>query len=443
MIVSRRLLVLALLALAVPASSSSTHVRRAMRGRAEPPPPTEASLFYNPTPALPVASVTPEFEPVSALVVALPAQVLGNRAKEEFFVDLIEAAARYVRVFALVNRDEHAAVPAIRALVRARTRDAEAVLARVTFVRGVVDTEWIRDYGPLFAAGQDGEPVLLDGMYRDVRSEAETARTFARLGLTKTYEPPARGGPAYLSDYGHFWRMNDDAAPLYFNEMLYLARRRFAPLVRPPLELWGGDLAFVGERRLLTSTRTLEANGGDEPRFRRLLKEYFNVDDAVYLRPLPNGIWHIDMFVKPASPRVMLLGDFAAASRAPGDAADLRDEAAAVIAWNKALLEARLPGVRIVSVPMPPILKPATTAVYRSFLNSVVLNAGSGRSAVLIPRFTGLEHMEPAVTRAYREAFPGADLHFINADAMVEEYAGPHCVTVTIPVFDAGTANAR
>jgi agmatine/peptidylarginine deiminase len=207
-------------------------------------------------------------------------------------------------------------------------------------------------------------------------------------------------------------------------------------------------------------------NGGDERRFRRLAKDYFNVDDVFYLRPLPNSIWHIDMFFKLARPGVVLLGEFGRGQATQSEYLDaLQHEAAEVLAWNRRLIEARFPGVDVVPVPMPPIIyadhagaggagqtglpqldaavesngasvTPLATVVYRSFLNSLVLNGAGGRSAVVVPSFSGLEGMTSGVEAAYRRAFPGADIYFLNADALVEEFGGIHCVTVTIPSFD-------
>jgi agmatine/peptidylarginine deiminase len=441
--------------------------------------PTEAQLFYEPTPPVPVARVLPETAPTAALVVALPeAQVLGNARKEAFFARLIATAARYVQVVVLVNRDESLSGVAIRELIARHAREADSVLAQVTFLPGAIDSEWIRDYGPLFAIGADGELVLLDNMYRDVRAEAHTERTLSGLGLVQEAEGPApdrdvgggegAGGP-YLSDYGHFWRRNDDAAALHINEILYSWRRRFAPLVRPPLQLSGGDLAFTGGGQLFASTRALEVNGGDERRLSRLAREYFNADSVTYLRPLPNGMWHIDMFFRIARPSVVMLGEFADAGQAGSAHLRLvRRKAMETLEWNRALIEERLPGVEVIRVPMPPIVAPArrragggktglpaldaaleasrgtvrplATVLYRSFLNSVYVDGGSGRSAVLVPRFAGLRDMEPEVEAAYRRAYPGADVHFIEADVLAEEFAGIHCLTLTIPAMDGSPA---
>lgn len=465
---------LALLAV-LPADDASIRSAKSERV-AEISAPTEMSLFYQPTLPVPIARVVAESSPVTALVVAMPdAQVLGNAAKEEFFRRLITIAASYVRVVVLVDEDDQSAVIRIRKLLGGDVPKAAVLLERVTFVRARVDTEWIRDYGPLFGETDNGEPVILDNMYRDLRREADTRRRFAALGLVRTDDPelsPASTAantaselPVYLSDYGHFWRRKDDAAPMYINEFLYRERGKWPNLVRPPLLLSGGDVTFTHDGRMITSTAALEANGGSEARFRELAQAYFNADDVTYLRPLPNTISHVDMFFKVVGPGVMLLGEYAGSDTwADTYLGLLERETHAVLEWNRTLIAERFPNMRIIRVPMPPLalpvrvrssesaptglarldaalaagdvrIRPRQTVVVRSFLNSIVLNGIEGRSAVLVPTFTGLENIEGAVHRAYSRAMPHAQIHFVSADAVADEFGGIHCVTIAVPAW--------
>lgn len=470
---SGRFLAGAAVALAVLAVDAGP-VRWAKRSRAAKGPVTsEDALFYAATAPVPLLRMVPESSPASALVVALPdGQVIGNPRKEAFFIRLIEAATDYVPVTILVSRDQPYAIVQVRELVRLRARHPDRVLGRIAFVRALIDSEWVRDYGPLFGLSHDSagasELVLLDNMYRDVRSEAATERMLDGLGFVKRAEGPSAGsggggeGP-YLSDYGTFWRRNDDAAPLYFNEIVDAERHQYGVLVRTPLQLSGGDLAFSEDGQLFTSTRALEANGGDVRRFSRLARDYFGAWRVNFLRPLPQSIWHLDMFVKFAGPGVVLLAELTDTARRDSDYLRLLShEAAEALEWNRARLAERLPGVEVIRVPMPPIVlagiggltesgrtglaeldwavaqrglhvKALAPVLYRSFLNSVYLNGGDGPSAVLVPRYSGFEALEPAVSRAYRRAYPGAEIRFIESDIMAEEFGGIHCVTVTIP----------
>ena len=64
-------------------------------------------------------------------------------------------------------------------------------------------------------------------------------------------------------------------------------------------------------------------------------------------------------------------------------------------------------------------LKPLSPLWFRSFVNSLVIRGADG-VVVVLPRFQGLTDMEPAVERAYREIWPDATLHFIDADVLTE-----------------------
>lgn len=48
-----------------------------------------------------------------------------------------------------------------------------------------------------------------------------------------------------------------------------------------------------------------------------------------------------------------------------------------------------------------------------------------------------LARMEQAVLVAYREAFPNADLHWLDCDPWIEFFGAVHCITHTVPDWDA------
>ncbi|MCG8456633.1 MAG: agmatine deiminase family protein [Holophagales bacterium] len=404
-----------------------------------------------------------ESDPTAALVLAFPGSRTGGQTrKEQVLVGLIEIASRYTDVVILVNRDDPRAIPRIRHLISSQTGEPTRVFRSVQFLRGFIDTEWIRDYGPWFGLDAENELVLLDNMYRDLRSEGQTERRLSKLGFQKAtsgpieagyaYDQLAGGSGAYLSDYGHFWRLNDDAAPIYFNEILYQRRRRFPRMVRPPLQISGGDAAFTHDGHMFTSTRTLELNGGDERRFRSLAARYFGARGVTYFKPLPRGMWHIDMFFRVARPGVVMIGELGQEVAYGAEQLNLLHlEARETLEWNTALIERDFTDLEIVRVPMPPLAEVKLRSTveadwiraesspmvgYRSFLNSVYLDGGEAGSAVLVPAFDGLEGMETAVAAAYRYAYPAADIHFVYADELVEDFAGLHCVTATVPALD-------
>lgn len=78
---------------------------------------------------------------------------------------------------------------------------------------------------------------------------------------------------------------------------------------------------------------------------------------------------------------------------------------------------------------------------YRSYINSVFLHASNGNHAFVVPRFTSpdptesrqLREWEQQAAAAYRVAWPQANIHWINCDAMVTDMGFIHCTTITVP----------
>lgn len=81
---------------------------------------------------------------------------------------------------------------------------------------------------------------------------------------------------------------------------------------------------------------------------------------------------------------------------------------------------------------------------YRSYINSVFLNAKAGKQAFLVPRFTSsdsresalLKEWEAEVERVYKTAWPQADIHWIHCDSMVADLGFLHCSTLTVPLLE-------
>lgn len=82
-----------------------------------------------------------------------------------------------------------------------------------------------------------------------------------------------------------------------------------------------------------------------------------------------------------------------------------------------------------------------TTTQYRSYLNSLFLHSPDGRQAFIVPRFSPRNAAEAAqmrmweaeVEKLYREAWPRADIHWINCDNMIDDMGFIHCTTQVVP----------
>jgi agmatine deiminase len=207
--------------------------------------------------------------------VAPTALLLGWRAE---VADVLAAVAR-------------AAPPDLLLLVLASESDRETVAAtlgptgaRLHVLPVAVGTPWVRDYGPLLAAADDGT-VLVDAGYLAQRAE-------------------------------------DDAVPAR------LAERWGARRVTLPLSVEGGNLIADGRGRCFSTPRILERNPErSEDEVRAVLRDQLGCDPLVLLPRLrgePTG--HADVMVSFVAGRALV----AAAPSEPRDGPLLDDVAAAV-----------------------------------------------------------------------------------------------------------------
>lgn len=82
---------------------------------------------------------------------------------------------------------------------------------------------------------------------------------------------------------------------------------------------------------------------------------------------------------------------------------------------------------------------------YRTYLNALLLHNSEGQRAVIIPRYKPetpdeapiLAKMEEQVQAAFQQAFPNADLHWLDCDAIISSFGAVHCITHTIPLWTA------
>ncbi|MBD5778811.1 agmatine deiminase family protein [Pelagicoccus sp. NFK12] len=83
-----------------------------------------------------------------------------------------------------------------------------------------------------------------------------------------------------------------------------------------------------------------------------------------------------------------------------------------------------------------------SSTVYRSYTNSVIVNAGEKGILLLLPRYRASkgEHqedyqkMEIAVETAYRKAYPEASIRWIDSDFMARLGGALHCASITVPL---------
>jgi agmatine/peptidylarginine deiminase len=503
----------------------------------------ERTLFSVSTPAVQGSAMVPEWEPVRALVVAVPLEgVFARAGMGVFMLDVITQAARYTDVVVLHDEEELQTVARVIAGVRGVDED---LLERVHFMPARVGTVWLRDHGPVFARhpGDAGRGlVLLDSVYRDARFEARVEREglVGGAGASGGEVGGVSGGGAYRKmalDLAK--RRNDDTTPVYLSQFLRQQGCVGAVrIARPPAQIWGGDVTTDGMGNVFVSTETLIMHGGKRAELDEILRDYYGANGVIYLEPLPGPtVKHLDMFFK-----VVDAGTFFLASydydedefEGAGEYARyLHGEIKRVLARNEARLRAAFPDRRIVRLPMPEVVMPtreevvreyrdlwytqklladtpslrehlaraadpneraaverkiteravqqyrieyqaepgsdeefalvdrlirensSTTleeairnyaprrAIYKTYLNSVYIDGPHGR-AVLVPDYSPdarnpasrVGRMRRDVEDAYADAFPDAEVVFVNCDTVIELSGAVHCVTVTVPALN-------
>lgn len=72
------------------------------------------------------------------------------------------------------------------------------------------------------------------------------------------------------------------------------------------------------------------------------------------------------------------------------------------------------------------------TSTYFTYLNAIHLR-GEFAEKVFVPSFRRYRRFEPAVHAAYQRAYPDAEIVFIPADKLIEQFGALHCISCVIP----------
>lgn len=234
--------------------------------------------------------------------------------------------------------------------------------SRIQFVQVAVRTKWVRDYGPIFVKGADGKIICVDPRYETNRQSLEQRRELARMKdiigtVLKRQAQQKKEETEKTEETGEEETEEQDEVSAYRETRLFddvspsllaarLRQRNKDSLlpypinvVRPPLALDGGDFFTDGRGVGFTSTKTLQSNGGNIELINEVFKEYFGIKEVVYLQPLPGStVKHIDMFFKPVTDRILLLGKYEGlGGGAYGP--NLQAEAQRVLAYNLRVLK--------------------------------------------------------------------------------------------------------
>lgn len=290
-----------------------------------------------------------------------PRELVEHLAVAHSLIRSVNALRKHVRVLIVVpgERDDSEQVQLYPALLSEFPEAAELVGSRaVEFLVLPLKTKWLRDYGPVFTQGKDGRFICVDSRYNTDRESQEVLlqQRHFRLAIEHLIKTQTQaGGPAGPHATGaggadddeekedQWSRRNDDIFNTYLAAHLRQksgGRPLAAPVtvIRPPIELDGGDFLTDGRGTAFTSTQTLRKNGGNIELFELALKAYYGIERTVYMQPLPGrAIKHIDLFLKVVSPDVLLLGHFETLPD-DGDVAPLQNDAAQAMEYNLGVL---------------------------------------------------------------------------------------------------------
>ncbi len=301
----------------------------------------EYKIFRSPTYPEKIDYIIPEWEDTQYLVLSLPYDdVFSDEDITKYYIDIIKTAIDYTNLLVLINEDELGALnDLIEKLNEAGLKEKinRGSPSQIRILQTRFNTKWVRDFGPVFGKRRHNNCLyIIDSIYRDVRDE----------------ENHNGGGDIYK-------RSSDDAIPLYISTFLYNNSDDPIKVIKPPLQLWGGDFQTDGKGNILTSTETLKMNGANKEDVDLIFKYYFGMEKIVYLNPLPGQtVKHIDMVLKVVDENTILVGSYnqnGKETTVNEYVKYLQKEVNLVLYENYSLLKKEFPDKKIIKMPMPGI----------------------------------------------------------------------------------------
>lgn len=324
----------------------------------------EYTVFRAPNHPVEITRAITEWDPTSALVLSLPYEdAISDTVLFDFYMEITKKALRCVDVWLMVDERDLASIKDVITKLEAFGLKKYLFSNQphtVHLVPARFNTKWIRDFGPIFLAGANDQWVMADAVYRDVREESHYDDEVDMLEGTLF-------GDALISVFGDFPlnrtnnmdRHEDDAASMYLSIHLRQEYGHTLKIVRPPFQLWGGDLLTDGQGNGFISSETLVMNGGNHTDVELILKAYYGINKITYLDPLPGEtIKHLDMIFKPIDENTFLAVDYQTQENNDEPYMNyLHYETKRLMDKNIKILQRAFPNRRLVSLPMPPLMR--------------------------------------------------------------------------------------
>jgi agmatine/peptidylarginine deiminase len=307
--------------------------------------------------------IIPEWELTDYLVLSMPMHdAFDDEVIISCYFEIIKTVINYTNILILLEEEELASLEYLITKLKENGLDDrinQSNSYQIKIFQTNFDTKWVRDFGPIFGKGNDHKNnflYIIDPIYRDVRQDAnikELSNIIGALspGLGKLLETSSK-------------RNKDDIFPTYLTSFLYKDVVCKIKLIKPPLQLQGGDFQTDGKGNIFTSTETLTMNGANKEDVDLIFKYYFGMKKIIYLKPLPGpNIKHIDMFLKLVDADTIVIGEYDTKSPVCNEYVKyLQVELKKVMDENYLLIKKFFPNKKIFRMPMPGILIEAKKA---------------------------------------------------------------------------------
>jgi agmatine/peptidylarginine deiminase len=317
------------------------------------------------TPPTKIARLATDWEKQRALVIGLSfPEITTATDLTQYQIDLLAIAHKYVEIYIFCEHDYSRAYSFFLASIN-KHPEAEAILAKTHFIDSRSLHRWTRDYGPIFGMKADKGLVVLDPVYRDLSRDLK--ELINKVGDSERKLETLQGD-AMPADVAAFLQQRFDAD---------------VEVVRPPLMIDGGDFVHDGRGNVFISTQTLVRNGSNKATLEELFRQYFGTKKLHVLESLPGTtVNHLDMIFKFVDSQTVILPDYQLNGEEQLNRyrKELTRGVQNVLTANENYMRKHFPDVRILKLPMPPIMfmsyEEILAEARSEFLHMMALNRG-------------------------------------------------------------------
>ena len=298
---------------------------------------------------IPLKRLATEWEPQRALILSMSfPDSMASPDVATFQIQLLAIAHQYTAILVFSEHD-HTRAHAYFLSLLADHPQADSIAQKTHFIDSRNLMRWVRDFGPLFGYDLNRELVAIDFVYRNLNRD------------------PRQSNLTESDSFRQFLSQQGDAMP---TDLVVELRRRYeeeVSLVRPPLLMDGGDFVYDGNGNVFISAKTLVRNGGNHRKLQTLIEDYLGGSKLHVLEALPGAtVNHLDMILKFVDSDTALIPSY---QSPPVESLNryqlnLTNRVQEVLKNNETYLREKLPNVRLIKVPMPPIMFKSADEVF-------------------------------------------------------------------------------